>query len=124
MYVPQCIILYNTYFPCDNQKLVLSAEESAELQNLLNDISLLKQKLGDLNYDDNRYTGLTQAITNYLEELGHPIDYTFAFGQSHSTIDHFMISNSQPNIILEAGAVHDADNLSGHLCKSRSCQSQ
>ena len=25
-----------------------------------------------------------------------------------------MISNSKPNIILEAGAVHDADNLSGH----------
>ena len=125
------LLLVNTYFPCDSQKLTLSVEESADLQKLLADISDLKQKhskkfdtsfiLGDLNYDDNRFTGHTQAISNYLEQErlcsvwdSFPVDFTYAFGQSHSTIDHFLISNTQSNIILEAGAVQDPENMSGH----------
>ena len=60
------LLLSNTYFPFDAQKLVLSDEESAELRRLLIDISGLKHKyskkfdtafiLGDLNFDDNRFT--------------------------------------------------------------------
>ena len=125
------LLIINTYFPCDSQKLVLSVEESTELQKLLADISELKQKysgkfdtafiLGDLNFDDNRFTGHTQAISNYFEKERlcsvwnfFPVDFTYAFGESRSTLDHFIISNTQANIILESGAVHDPENVSGH----------
>ena len=125
------LLLINTYFPCDSQKLVLSVEESSELQKVLVDISALKQKyskkfdtaiiLGDINFDDNRFTGHTQAISNYLEQERlssvwnfFPVDFTYAFGESRSTLDHFIISNTQSNIILESGAIHDPDNVSGH----------
>ena len=71
------LLLINTYFPCDSQKLVLSDAESSDLQNLLASISSIKLKystkydtailLGDINYDSLRYTGHTQAINIYLE---------------------------------------------------------
>ena len=125
------LLLINTYFPCDSQRLVLSEEETAELQKLLIDISTLKEKfskqfdtaivLGDLNYDDHRYTGHAQAINNYLENERlcsvwdlSPVDFTFSSGNSRSIIDHFLISNTQSSIIQEAGVIHDAENMSGH----------
>ena len=71
------ILLINTYFPCDSQKLVLSDSEAAELQTLLTNISSLKHKyankfdtafiLGDINYDNLRYTGHTIAVNNFLD---------------------------------------------------------
>ena len=125
------ILLINTYFPCDSQKLILNEDESSELQKLLIDISSLRQKyrkkfdtamvLGDLNYDDHHYTGHTQAINNFLENERlssvwdfYPVDFTFSSGNSRSIIDHFLISNTQSGIILEAGVIHDPENMSGH----------
>ena len=97
----------------------------------MHDITSLKLKyankfdtsliLGDLNYDDLRITGHTQAIANFLESQRicsvwdfHPVDFTFSQGNSFSTIDHFLISNTQSNIISEAGVMHDPENMSGH----------
>ena len=125
------LLLFNTYFPCDSQKAVLSNEETEKLQNLLSDISSIKEKYskkygtsiiaGDINFDDNRYTGHTAAINTFLEQHrlcsawdSFPIDFTFSFGQAVSTIDHFFISNSNLNILLEEGVLHDPENLSGH----------
>ena len=125
------LLLFNTYFPCDSRKAVLSNEETEKLQNLLSDISSIKEKYskkygtsiiaGDINFDDNRYTGHTAAINTFLEQHrlcsawdSFPIDFTFSFGQAVSTIDHFFISNSNLNILLEAGVLHDPENLSGH----------
>ena len=72
------LLLINTYFPCDSQKINLTDLGSAELHNLLNTIFSLKQKysqkfdtsivVGDLNFDDVRYTGHTQAVNNFLEK--------------------------------------------------------
>ena len=81
------ILLVNTYFPCDTQKQVLLDEEAAELQSLLSDISFLKRKyvkkydtaivLGDINYDNLRYTGHTQAINNLVQsQLTHLLPST------------------------------------------------
>ena len=125
------ILLINTYFPCDSKRLVLSDTEAADLQNLLSNISSLKKKysskfdtafiLGDINYDNLRYTGHTLAVNNFLdsERLSSvwdffPADFTFSSGDSHSTLDHFFISSTQSHIVLEAGPIHDPDNLSGH----------
>ena len=125
------LLLINTYFPCDSQKIVLTDNESSELHTLLNSISSLKQEqarkydtlivLGDLNIDDIRYTGHTQAVNNFLEKEricstwdSFPVDFTFASGASCSTLDHFLISNTQLNIVLDAGVLHDPDNVSGH----------
>ena len=123
------LLLINTYFPCDSQKLVLTKAESSELQKLLSDISSLKTKYskkfdtvilaGDLNYDDNRYTGHAQSVSNILEGerlcsvWDHfPVDFTFSSQTSFSTLDHFLISKTQEYIVIEAGPIHDADNLS------------
>ena len=125
------LLIINTYFPCDSQKLLLTDTESSELHTLLNSISSLKQEhsrkfdtsivLGDLNFDDIRYTGHTQAVNNFLEKEricstwdSFPVDFTFASGASCSTLDHFLISNTQLNIVLDAGVLHDPDNVSGH----------
>ena len=97
----------------------------------MNDISFIKIQYskkydtsiiaGDINFDDNRYTGHTQAINNYLLEKGLssiweyiPGDFTFAAGSSFSTIDHFFIPSNQTNMVVEAGSIHDSENLSGH----------
>ena len=76
------LLLINTYFPCDSRNAVLTETEATELQKLLHDITSLKLKyankfdtsliLGDLNYDDLRITGHTQALNNFLESLGFP----------------------------------------------------
>ena len=125
------LLLINTYFPCDPLKITLSDLESSELHNLLNNISSLKQQysqkfdthivLGDLNFDDIRYTGHTQAVNNFLEKErlcsvwdSFPVDFTFASGESSSTLDHFLISNTQSSIVLDAGVMHDPENVSGH----------
>ena len=125
------LLLINTYFSCDSQKLVLTDLESSELQNLLHEISSRKAMsskkfdtaitLGDLNFDNNRFTGHTQAVTNFLEAKRlcsvwnyNPVDFTFPCGSSLSTIDHFLISKTQEYIVLEAGPIHDAENVSGH----------
>ena len=125
------LLLINTYFPCDTQKLVLSDAEAVDLQSLLTEIISLKTKnskkydtaivLGDINYDNLRYTGHTQAVNNFLESERmasvwdfFPADFTFSSGNSFSTIDHFFISTTQSFIILEAGPIHDPDNMSGH----------
>ena len=123
------VLLINTYFPCDSQKIILTNDESVELQNLLNEIASIKEKyakkfdisiiVGDINFDDSRYTGHTIAINTFLERQRlssawdfYPVDFTFSNGQTVSTIDHFFLSNS--NILLEGGALHDPDNVSGH----------
>ena len=125
------ILLINTYFPCDAQNMVLSEAESADLQNLLSNISAIKLKyakkidtsiiLGDINFDSHRYTGHTQAVNTYLETERlcsvwdfFPADFTFSSRDSFSTLDHFLISNTQSNMVLEAGPVHDPENMSGH----------
>ena len=125
------LLLFNTYFPCDSKRLTLTDDESAELHSLLTSISTMKQKysgkfdtaivLGDINYDDDRFTGHTQAVNSFLENERlcsvwdiFPVEFTFAIGETRSTIDHFLISNTQSGIILEAGAIHDPENLSGH----------
>ena len=125
------LLLINTYFPCDSHRLTLSDLESTELHTLLNNISSLKHQyspkfdtsivLGDLNFDDIRYTGHTQAMNNFLEKQrfcsvwdSFPVDFTFTSGHSCSTLDHFLISNTQSNIVLDAGVMHDPENLSGH----------
>ena len=125
------LLLINTYFPCDSQKQILTEEESSELQKLLLDISSLKEKyrsrsdltiiLGDINYNDLRMTGHTQAINNFLEKESFssawdnfPVDFTFSSGSTISTIDHFFIPNMFPNLVQEAGVLHDPENLSGH----------
>ena len=125
------LLIINTYFPCDSQKTFLSDLESADLCSLLNSISKLQQQysqkydtsiiLGDLNFDDSRYSGHTQAINNFLDNEGlssawdsFPVDFTFSSSTAFSTIDHFLISNTQAHIILEAGVVHDVENVSGH----------
>ena len=38
------LLLINSYFPCDSQKLALSDSESSELHALLNNISSIKQQ--------------------------------------------------------------------------------
>ena len=38
------VLLINTYFPCDSQKIILTNDESVELQNLLNEIDSIKEK--------------------------------------------------------------------------------
>ena len=43
-----------------------------------------------------------------------PVDFTFSAGNSRSTIDPFLISNTQPSIIQEAGVIHDSETMSGH----------
>ena len=125
------LLLINTYFPCDSQNIVLPNDEAAELQNVLFDISSIKNKyakkydtsivLGDINFDDARYTGHTLAVNTFLENERlcsswdlFPIDFTFSAGQSRSTIDHFFIPNTLQDIILEAGVIHDSENMSGH----------
>ena len=125
------LLLINTYFPCDSQKLELSNDEATELQNLLSTLHDIKNKyatkfdtsivLGDINFDDTRYTGHTLAVNNFLENErlcsvwdSFPVDFTFSAGKSFSTIDHFFISNTQQDIIFEAGAIHDPENMSGH----------
>ena len=97
------LLLINTYFPCDSQNVVLSNDEAAEIQKLLSETHSIKDKysksydtsivLGDMNYDDNRYTGHTLAVNNFLENErlcsiweSHPVDFTFSSGQSFSTI--------------------------------------
>ena len=42
------------------------------------------------------------------------VDFTFASGASCSTLDHFLISNTKLNFVLDAGVLHDPDNVSGH----------
>ena len=125
------LLLINTYFPCDSQNIVLSNDEAAELQNVLFDITSIKNKyakkfdtsivLGDINFDDSRYTGHALAVNTFLEDERlcsswdlFPINFTFSSGQSHSTIDHFFIPNTLQDFILEAGVIHDSENLSGH----------
>ena len=110
---------------------MLTETESLELHNLLNDISCLKQKnsakfdisvlLGDINFDDSRFTGHTQSINSFLEQESllsvwglFPIDFTFGLGDAFSTIDHFFISSLQPGVVHDAGVIHDPENLSGH----------
>ena len=70
------LLLINTYFPCDSQNVVLSNAETAELQIVLSSIHAIKNKyarkfdsiiLGDINYDDTRYTGHTLAVNTFLE---------------------------------------------------------
>jgi hypothetical protein len=99
------LLLINTYFPCDSQKAVLSDTEAADLQCLLTNISSLKTKyakkfdtaiiLGDINFDNNRFTGHTQAVNTFLESERlssvwdfFPVDFTFSSGTSFSTLDH------------------------------------
>ena len=93
------LLLINTYFPCDTQKLVLTDTEAADLHSLLSNIVSLKTKysskfdtaivVGDINYDNLRYTGHTQAINNFLESEilssvwdFFPADFTFSSGDS------------------------------------------
>ena len=100
------LLLINTYFPCDTQKLVLSDAEAVDLQSLLTEIVSLKTKnskkydtaivLGDINYDNLRYTGHTQAVNKFLESERmasvwdfFPADFKFSSGASSSTLDHF-----------------------------------
>ena len=125
------LLLINTYFPCDSQNVVLSNTEAVELQDILSSIHGIKDKyarkfdssiiLGDINYDDTRYTGHTLAVNTFLENERlcttwekFPVDFTFSSGQAFSTIDHFFISNTQQDIILDAGTIHDPENVSGH----------
>ena len=77
--------------------------------------------MGDLNFDDVRYTGHTQAVNNFLEKERlatvldfFPVDFTFASRESLSTLDHFLIANTQSYIVLDAGVLHDPENVSGH----------
>ena len=111
--------------------MILTDEEAAELQKLVTNIKDLKENnskkfdssiiLGDLNYDDNRFTGHTQVVNNFLEQDRlcsvwdfFPVDFTFSAGVSCSTLDHFLISNTHHNMVLEAGAINDPENMSGH----------
>ena len=80
--------------------------------------------LGELNYDYDRFIGHTQAVNSFLENERlcsvwdiFPVEFTFAFGETRSTLDHFLISNTQSGIILKAGAIHDPENISGHYVK-------
>ena len=77
--------------------------------------------IGDLNFDINRFSGHTQAINSFLEREDmfsvwsvFSADFTFAYGNSLSTIDHFIVPYSKSNVVLDSGAIHDLDNLSGH----------
>ena len=125
------LLIFNVYFPCDSKRLVFTDAESLELLDLLNIISRLKQEyfgrydfsvvIGDLNFDINRFSGHTQAINSFLEREDmfsvwsvFPVDFTFALGNSVSTIDHFIVPYSKSNVVLDAGSIHDSDNLSGH----------
>ena len=56
---------------------------------------------------------MLRNLTHWLWDF-FPIDFTFSAGQSCSTIDHFFIPNTLQGIILEAGAIHDPENMSGH----------
>ena len=77
--------------------------------------------MGDLNFDSIRFTGHTQAISNFMDDKGlmsawdlFPVDFTFASMNGISTLDHFVVSNLHSQTILEAGVLHDSENLSGH----------
>ena len=82
------------------------------------DISII---VGDINFDNNRFPGHTQAVNNYLDEKGLssvwefiPVDFTFSTENSFSTIDHFLISTNHSCMILDAGSIHDSKNMSRH----------
>ena len=125
------LLIINTYFPCDNQKLILSESEAVERQNLLADIMSLQHKyvdsydvsiiLGDLNFDDTRYTGHAQLLHNFMEGENlrsvwdiFPVDFTFTSGNAFSVLDHFLLDSTKTQKILDAGVLHDPENLSGH----------
>ena len=125
------LLILNTYFPCDSQKLDLTLDETVELTNLFQDISSLLHEydgafdvpviLGDLNFDNLRFTAHTQMINQFMEENSFftawemfPIDFTFSNNQSRSTIDHFLLPDKFASTIIDARVVHDSENMSGH----------
>ena len=126
------LLIINTYFPCDNQKLILSESEAVERQNLLADIMSLQHKyvdsydvsiiLGDLNFDDTRYTGHAQLLHNVMERENlrsvwdiFPVDFTFTSGNAFSVLDHFLLDSTKTKNKVDSGRARS----SGPIIKIR-----
>ena len=86
---------------------------------------------GDLNCHLARNTRFTSTIQNFFQDLNmqflwksdndkvDTIDFTYLFSSGDqaaatSTIDHFVCKSSVIDSIVEAGVIHDTENISNH----------
>ena len=127
----ESILLINSYFPTDER----NDEVNEELINILAEIRVLVSSqyfsslviLGDLNCDFSRASGHVSSVRNFAFELNlyaslwsdFEFDFTYMCENQNgelrtSTIDHFLLLNRDRNKVIDAGVVHNIDNLSDH----------
>ena len=124
------IIIINCYFPCDTQNNNFNETELIKcLEDITNIISSHPNHkviiAGDLNCDFIRNTAFVNIIRDFIMDKNltdvwwsFPVDFTYSFTNrnrvSHSTIDHFLISDTIQPCVNEASVIHLGDNLSNH----------
>ena len=124
------ILLFNCYFPNDTQDQNFN---NWDLQKCINDINETCVRFpnhsvivsGDINVDFNRNTPFVNTVRDWTIDCNiNPIwwkffvDFTFsnfAFNRpSFSIIDHFLCNDNAETIVIDAGVIHLAENLSNH----------
>ena len=124
------LIIINSYFPCDSQSNNFNETELVKcLEDINNIISIYPNHkiviTGDLNCDFSRNTPFVNLIRNFIMDRNltdvwwsFPVDFTYSFIStnrvSHSTIDHFLVSDNIQPCVNEASVIHLGDNLSNH----------
>ena len=124
------LLLLNTYFPVDNRG---AQNDEAELIVTLQHIKQVIDNtrfnnilwVGDINTDFSRRTNHVNSIKTFMEDNSlqsswskFSVDFTCSHDANEhsfiSTIDHFLLNDALLNVILDAGVIHDIDNLSDH----------
>ena len=125
------VLIINVYFPTDPKTINGECNELedclARLSSLINgnDFHHL-QIAGDLNFEVNRNTRHSLKIKEFMMEnklfslwRNHEVDFTHSFtNENHETfvhiLDHFLILERSEKFVLEAGIIHNVDNISDH----------
>ena len=124
------VLWINTYLPVDPQ--LTRNLDDIELQGCLNEVETIITNTAhddiiwgsDLNWDLTRNTQFSQIMRRFMEKLNlvtlwshYDINHTFEQicrnGRvSHSTVDHFVVSQRLLPLVEGCGVIHRGDNLS------------
>ena len=124
-------LLINVYFPTDPKTV---NGDCLELDDCLARISAIISRTefhhlhiaGDLNFDERRNTSHSRKIIHFMAEnklvstwRKFEIDFTHCYeNENHETfvhtIDHFLVLERSENVVIDAGVLHNVENLSDH----------